>query len=257
MNDINEKPGALELVQQEPAPAQPLAVTSPSTPMELIAVAVQRGASVEEIDRLMALAERMEANQARKEFVADMAAFKRNPPEIIKDKRVGYENKDGSFTGYKHASLGAVTNAIVEGLAKHGFSHRWAVQQDGDTARVTCTITHRMGHSESVSMQAAKDDSGKKNAIQQVASTVTYLQRYTLLAATGLATHDQDDDAAGADAPEPERKVSQLLANARAEAGKGRDAFALFWKEATPKQRNELRNDVPDLEELVKKAGAK
>ena len=59
---------------------------------------------------------------------------------------------------------------------------------------VTCRITHRMGHSEEVSMSAFKDDSGKKNAIQQVASAITYLQRYTLLAATGLATHEQQDD---------------------------------------------------------------
>ncbi|MNL48938.1 ERF superfamily protein [compost metagenome] len=47
-------------------------------------------------------------------------------------------------------------------------------------------------------MQAMPDNSGKKNAIQQVASTITYLQRYTLLAATGVATKGQDDDARGA-----------------------------------------------------------
>ena len=56
-----------------------------------------------------------------------------------------------------------------------------------------------MGHSESTVLEAAPDSSGKKNAIQQVASTVTYLQRYTLLAACGLATKDmEDDDCAGA-----------------------------------------------------------
>jgi hypothetical protein len=44
------------------------------------------------------------------------------------------------------------------------------------------------------------DASGQKNKIQQVGSTVTYLQRYTLLALTGLATHDQDDDGRGSEA---------------------------------------------------------
>lgn len=43
-------------------------------------------------------------------------------------------------------------------------------------------------------MRASPDNSGSKNAIQAVGSTVTYLQRYTLLAATGLAAAGQDDD---------------------------------------------------------------
>ncbi|WP_080398455.1 ERF family protein [Burkholderia pseudomallei] len=54
-----------------------------------------------------------------------------------------------------------------------------------------------MGHSKMVTMSGAPDNSGKKNAIQQAASTITYLQRYTLLAATGMSTKDDDDDGAG------------------------------------------------------------
>ena len=44
-------------------------------------------------------------------------------------------------------------------------------------------------------MTAPPDGSGKKNQIQQIASTVTYLERYTLFAILGLASADQDDDA--------------------------------------------------------------
>src|SRR5207245_959863 len=36
-----------------------------------------------------------------------------------------------------------------------------------------------------------------KNAVQAVGSTVSYLQRYTLLAGTGMAAADQDDDGRG------------------------------------------------------------
>ena len=49
---------------------------------------------------------------------------------------------------------------------------------------MTCQITHELGHSESVEMTAPPDDSGGKNTIQSIASTKTYLERYTLLAAT-------------------------------------------------------------------------
>lgn len=169
------------------------------TPGDLLRYALESGADLDRLEKLMDLQQRHEANEARKAYVADMAAFKLNSPEIVKDKLVGYKNKDGSVTGYMHATLGNVTGSIIEGLAQHGFSHRWDTEQQGANVVVTCILTHRLGHSERTTLSAAKDDSGKKNSIQQMASTITYLQRYTLLAATGLATHDQDDDAAGAE----------------------------------------------------------
>lgn len=179
------------------SPAAPPAIPAAATPADMILYVMQKGGTIEQLEKFYELKQRFEADEARKAYVEDMAAFKRNPPEIIKDKAVGYMGKDG-FVGYKHATLGNVTSSIVEGLAAHGFSHRWEVKQEGALIHVACTITHRQGHSESVSMQAGKDDSGKKNQIQQIASSVSYLQRYTLLLATGLATHDQvDDDGAG------------------------------------------------------------
>lgn len=172
--------------QQAAVTVQQPAATTPAT---VLMYAMEKGADMAQIEKLMDLQLKWEANEAKKAYVSAMAEFKRNPPTIIKDKVVAF-----SGTSYTHASLGNVTGAIVDGLAQHGFSHCWDVSQDGGAIKVTCRITHRMGHSEQVTMGALKDDSGKKNAIQQVASAITYLQRYTLLAATGLATHDQPDD---------------------------------------------------------------
>jgi hypothetical protein len=179
--------------------ASALAVAAPATPADIVLYAMKNGGSIAEIREFMQLQREWEADQARKAYVADMAAFKLDPPEIVKDKLVGYKNKDGSVTGYTHATLGNVTGAIIEGLARHGFSHRWDTEQKGADIIVTCILTHKLGHSESTTLNAAKDDSGKKNSIQQMASTITYLQRYTLLGATGLATRDQDDDGATAE----------------------------------------------------------
>lgn len=58
---------------------------------------------------------------------------------------------------------------------------------------MTCKITHIQGHSEETTLLAQPDASGSKNAIQAMGSTITYLERYTLLALTGLATHEDDD----------------------------------------------------------------
>ena len=160
-----------------------------ATPAAVLMYAMEKGADMAQTEKLMDLQIKWEANEARKAYVADMAEFKKNPPTIVKDKLVAF-----SGTSYTHATLGNVTSAIVEGLAKYGFSHRWDVDQQGAQIIVSCVLTHKLGHSERTTLSSGKDDSGKKNAIQQVASAVTYLQRYTLLAATGLATHDQEDD---------------------------------------------------------------
>lgn len=180
------------------------------TPADLLVYAMKNGASIAEVREFMQLKREFDADEARKAFVADMAEFKKSPPEIIKDKLVGYKNKDGSVTGYMHATIGNVTEAIVAGLAAHGFSHRWTIDQSGPAITVACVLTHKQGHSESTTLTAQKDDSGKKNAIQQVASTVTYLQRYTLLAATGVATKDQgDDDGRESEHQEPPKQAAK------------------------------------------------
>lgn len=163
-------------------------------PMGNAIACLKAGVSVDQLRGLMDLQREWEANESRKAYVADMATFKRNPPTIRKTKQVGYTNKDGTFTGYCHATLGDVAEAVVSSLAACGFSHSWATKQDGGIITVTCKITHSLGHSESTVMQSAPDQSGKKNAIQAVSSAITYMQRYTLLSATGLATVDMEDD---------------------------------------------------------------
>lgn len=215
----------IQTIEDAPRALAPQA--APATPADMVLYVMKNGGSIDQLREFMQLQREMEADQARKAYVADMASFKRNPPTIVKDKFVGYENKDGSRTGYSHATLGNVTNAIVQGLAEHGFSHNWDVVQEGSLAKVTCKITHRMGHSESVSMQANKDDSGKKNPIQQVASAISYLQRYTLLAATGLATHDESDND-GADTAVLDTKVADKWV-AAARAATTLPALAQVW----------------------------
>lgn len=184
MSDI-EQSGAVVMVE-------------PVTPMIMLQMALTRGASIEQMQQLMDLQERHERNEARKAFVVALNQFKANPPEITKNKLVSFATSKGR-TEYKHATLDQVSGIIGAALAKVGISHRWQVEQlEGGRIRVTCILTHALGHTESVPLVASPDDSGGKNSIQGVGSTVTYLQRYTLLAATGMAVRDgSDDDATG------------------------------------------------------------
>lgn len=166
------------------------------TPMAILARALEKDASVETLAKLMDLHERWERNEAQKAFVEALAKFKANPPRLEKNKEVDFTTKAGGRVKYKHATLDYVAETLGRELSKYGLSFRWQTQQEGGKIRVTCFLQHQMGHGESVSMEAPADDSGQKNAIQQIGSTVTYLERYTLLAATGMATADQDNDGA-------------------------------------------------------------
>lgn len=159
----------------------------------LIEMAITSGADIDRLDKLLDLKERYDKEEARKQFTAALARFKGEDITIGKDKAVGYQGKD-AWVGYTHASLGNVVGTAVPHLSRHGLSHRWDILQENGSITVTCILTHEGGHSESVRLTASPDDSGKKNQIQQVASTITYLERYTFLSITGLAVEDMPDD---------------------------------------------------------------
>jgi hypothetical protein len=83
-------------------------------------------------------------------------------------------------------------------LSKNGLTHSWDTQQDANgLVTVTCHVEHAAGHSKSVTLRAMPDSSGAKNSVQAIGSTITYLARYTFLAALGIAQADLDDDGAG------------------------------------------------------------
>lgn len=202
---------------------QELAKAEPATPATLLAMAVQQNADLTKLEKLMELKERWEANEARKAFVAAMAAFKVDPPDVYKTKTVSFND-----TFYKHALLEDAAEKIGAALTKHGISFRWDCEQlDGGVVRVTCVLTHVMGHSERVSLQAGLDQSGKKNNIQALGSTISYLERYTLFAATGLAAKGQDDDGAGEYITE--EQAADLLALIT-EVGANKEKFLAYLK---------------------------
>src|SRR5229473_1491459 len=138
-----------EVVDRLPAPRQAV------TPMQLLMTATEKGASVEMLAKLMDLQERWEANEARKAFVVSLNAFKATPPSITKNKHVNAGKME-----YDHATLDQVSGVIGAALASHGLSHRWEVNQADGLIRVTCILTHELGHSERVSLQAGADMSG-------------------------------------------------------------------------------------------------
>lgn len=235
------------------------AVALPETaPMSMMLTALERGATPETIEKMMGLQERWEANEARKAFNQALADFKGEPLTVRKNKQVGYTTREGDFVGYKHAELSEVVETVSPLLAKHGFSFRWDVTQTAQWITVTCILRHAKGHSEQIAMGGPPDNSGKKNAIQQIASTTSYLQRYTLKAITGVAEAGDDDDGQGgaddgAGAPPPPPPAPRAPAGAPAQRTYPADRF----DKNLPEWRELIATGAKTPEQIIKMVNSK
>lgn len=204
--------------------------TSARTPMEMLNMAVANGAGIEVLEKLMALSERWEAGQARKAFDEAMAAAKAEIPVIVKNRTVDFTSQKGR-THYKHEDLAEVARTVTPILARHGLSYRFRTSSaPNEPVTVTCIVSHRGGHCEENTLSAGRDDSGNKNSIQAVGSTITYLQRMTLKAALGLAASDDDD---GTSSEQPELISEDQLATVVAlvqEVNADREKFCKYLR---------------------------
>lgn len=155
---------------------------------------------IDKFERLALMKERMEAQEAKRAFNAAMARAKGRIPPIIKNRVVDFTSQKGR-TNYRHEDLSMIARTIDPILQEDGLSYRFRSRQEGTKLVVTCIITHALGYSEETELAAPEDHSGNKNAIQAIGSVATYLQRYTLKLALGLAS-SQDDDGKAASSPD-------------------------------------------------------
>jgi hypothetical protein len=184
-----------------PAPAT-LAPTF--TPIDMLRLAVSQNADLDKLIKIQEFVERHEAHEARKAYDAAMSDFKTDAPVVLKNKHVDDPSKGSK--GYDHATLDHACEVLIPELAKHGFTHRWKMEQstDREWITVTCVIRHRFGHFEETTLSGAPDRTGSKNSVQAISSTVSYLERITFLGACGLAAKGTDSDGRGAAAPASE-----------------------------------------------------
>lgn len=159
--------------------------------LSMIDRAIVNKCDPETLNKLMDLQERYNAMEAKKAFVKAMACFKRDCPAVIgKDRKADF---GAGKAKYSYATTGAIVAAITPHLSRHGLSLSWETAQEPNAVRVTCHVTHDQGHRESATLCGPRDESGGKNPIQTIGSSVHYLQRYTMVSVLGLATADMDD----------------------------------------------------------------
>lgn len=141
---------------------------------------------IDKMERLMAMHERAQAKQAEAAFNADLAEMQDELPSI---------GERGNAAGrYTFALWEDINAAIKPVLKKWGFALSFRTDFT-DGIAVTGVLTHKAGHKEETTIKLPADPSGNKNAVQAVASSVSYGKRYTSGALLNLTSHGEDDDA--------------------------------------------------------------
>ena len=200
------------------------------------------GGDIDKLDKILDLKDRWDKSEAEKAYNAAKAAFKANPPDVYKDKK--NKQYDSQYT-----SIGNMVNTVSAALSPHGLSASWDIDQsDAKNITVTCILVHAMGHRESVKMSGPPDDTGQKNALQKIKSTVTYLKLATFEAVTGVASKEGnlDDDGNGAGRPQnrpAHDAVATAAANREAAAKAKHDEAAGRLSESIDHIKDRIKND--------------
>lgn len=182
-----------------------LAAATPASDLDRILTMLENpNLPTERINQALDLYERISKMKARMAFDAAIARAKAKIPPILKSTTVEYQGRDASKTAtkYDHETLADIAKVVDPILGEHGLSYRFrATSRLNEPVRVTCIVSHELGYFEETELESGRDDSGGKNAVQAVGSALTYLQRYTLRLALGLAAEKRDTDGRVPNAP--------------------------------------------------------
>lgn len=157
---------------------------------------------VDKLERLLALAERQHAAEAKTAYFNAMALLKPELPVIDRKGRIEVREKDahGKRTGdlvqdTPYARWEDIDAAISPVLTKHGFAitFRAGMAPDGKVT-VTGVLSHSAGHSEETTVTLPHDSSGSKNSVQAVGSSLSYGKRYAATFLLNIRTKGEDDD---------------------------------------------------------------
>lgn len=154
--------------------------------------AIDSGVPVETMERLLAMRDKIMADQAKSDFFQALARFQADCPPIRKERAV--KSKSGEVR-YSYASLDDIVKQVGPVLRSNNLSFTIdTVPGDGFLTAIT-TVHHINGHSESSSFMVPIDRDSFMNDAQKSGSANAYAKRYSFCNALGILTSDQDDDA--------------------------------------------------------------
>ena len=167
-------------------------VSKEANSYDILMRAIELNVDLDAFEKLVNLVEKVQIDKAKREFYEAFAKFQSQVPPILKSSEV---NMGAGRPRYNYASLYDIISKIQKPLGDNHLSYRWDVKNDDVMIEVTCILSHKGGYELQTSIAAPRDSSPGKSTVQAIASTITYLKRYTLVSLLGIGTADPDDDA--------------------------------------------------------------
>lgn len=179
-------------------------VVGASSLMEVISrAASDPTVDVNKLERLMAMAERMEAQRAERAFNESMKAAQEEMPRILRDA-------SNSSSNSKYARLETVAKKVTPIITKHGFSISFGTDTSplAGHYRITAIVSHIGGHSRPYFADVPTDMTGmkgnqNKTATHGFGSTMSYGRRYLTLLIFNITLVNEDDDGQQSGGAEP------------------------------------------------------
>jgi hypothetical protein len=210
-------------------------------------LATDPNASVEKIERLMALFERTEGKRAESAFNEAMSSAQAAMRPVATDA-------DNPQTRSRYASYAALDRALRPIYTQHGFGLSFDTGMDAppDHLRVLCYVTHLLGHARTYHVDMPADGKGAKGGdvmtrTHAVGSAASYGMRYLLKMIFNVAVGETDDDGNAASvvtAPRPQAAVKApggfdaWVADLEATADQGMPALTAAWNASKVDFRN-------------------
>ncbi|MBX6334199.1 ERF family protein [Candidatus Saccharibacteria bacterium] len=172
------------------------------TPKDIVLVALERGAPVDVIERVVRLRQSLEADAARRAWQQALARAQAEMPVISRTRTARIQSARGAYS-YDYTPLEDVVHVAGPVLTRHGFSWRWDYEFGDAAVTATCYLSHGTGHTECATFRCPVITKEGGNAAHAVASARTYAARYAFISVAGIVVGGEDDDAAAqTDAPD-------------------------------------------------------
>jgi hypothetical protein len=234
------------------------------TPLQILLRAIQDpSCDLVRLEKLIEIEAKWRAAINKEAYVRAFSQFKRNMPDIVTDMVNKQYDSD-------YSSLANLVNTTNKVLGEYGLNARWDIDQSSGI-KITCIMTHEAGHSEQVVLLGPLDTTGQKNPLQQIKSTLTYLEGATFQALTGVvarsASLDDDGNASGLKTPAAAAAEAKSNApggyqawsdNLRVIADEGKVRLLETWKTANMDYRVHMTKYEParwaEMKRLAEKA---
>jgi hypothetical protein len=218
---MGKQAGVALMNEQGERPSERLLLGLPSDgPSSILAlierIALNPGADVEKLERMMAMYQRLKAKEAELAYNAAKGRIlkKLTSIKIVKNRSVLHEIEQGkpqksAYEAFKYAPLEEIDKHLRPLLAEEEMDISYSNEpREGGVILIRGRLKHLpSGHYEDSFMAAPPDTTGGKSDVQAVGSTNSFLRRYVACNIFNIVVVGDDDDGVGGTIDEAQTKT--------------------------------------------------